>query len=57
MFHTIAVCATFNFVNRVVAGTGVSGEQADYRKGADHLLKRGSIGTKHIVTGQISEGG
>ena len=57
LFHTIAVCAYFNFVNRVVEGTGVSGTQADYQKGADHLLKRGYIGTKQIVTGRIGEGG
>lgn len=57
LFHTIAVCAYFNFVNRVVEGTGVSGEQTDYQKEADHLIERGYIGTKHLITGQISEGG
>jgi len=39
LFHTIAVCAYFNMLNRLVEGTGVKGDSV-YHRGAGQKFAR-----------------
>src|SRR5262249_22647460 len=41
LFHAIAVCAYFNYVNRLIDGVGMEGTSAACAFGADALLKYG----------------
>ncbi|MDT8399300.1 MAG: peroxidase-related enzyme [Pseudomonadales bacterium] len=41
LMHTIAVCAYFNNMNRLIAGTGISGTPGVYEHAAQRLLETG----------------
>lgn len=46
LLHTIAVCAYFNNMNRLVEGAGITGTAASHAEGADRLARAGYLPPK-----------
>ena len=44
LFHVVAVCAYFNFINRVVSGAGLMAREEQFRETAKRLHDVGYCG-------------
>ncbi len=50
--HAVAICALYNFMNRIVNGLGIEAEEAYFRQSSEHLANDGYTGLLRLLDDQ-----
>ncbi len=55
VLHTVAVCALFNFMTRLIEGTGLVGSPADFAQAGKRFRERGYAGLVERIAAALAE--